>query len=44
MVTWQAVTAYDPESAVGGDVAELQGLLGGLGYQLPDDGIYGYYN
>ncbi len=34
--------AYDPESAVGGaDVAELQGLLGGLGYQLPDDGIYG---
>jgi peptidoglycan hydrolase-like protein with peptidoglycan-binding domain len=34
--------AYDRESAVGGaDVAELQGLLGSLGYQLPDDGIYG---
>jgi peptidoglycan hydrolase-like protein with peptidoglycan-binding domain len=33
---------YDRESAVGGaDVAELQGLLGSLGYQLPDDGIYG---
>ena len=33
---------YDPKSAVGGaDVAELQGLLGGLGYQLPDDGLYG---
>ena len=25
----------------GADVVELQGLLGGLGYQLPDDGIYG---
>ncbi len=34
--------AYDPDSAIAGsDVAELQGLLGGLGYQLPDDGIYG---
>lgn len=34
--------AYDPESALGGaDVAELQGLLGGLGYQLPNDGSYG---
>ncbi len=34
--------AYDPDSAIAGsDVAELQGLLGGLGYQLPDDGTYG---
>ena len=34
--------AYDPESLMAGaDVVELQGLLGGLGYQLPDDGIYG---
>ena len=34
--------AYVPGSAVAGaDVTELQGLLCGLGYQLPDDGIYG---
>ena len=34
--------AYDPGSLVAGaDVGELQDLLGGLGYQLPDDGIYG---
>jgi peptidoglycan hydrolase-like protein with peptidoglycan-binding domain len=25
----------------GADVAELQGLLSGLGYKLPDDGVYG---
>ncbi len=34
--------AYDPDSAIAGsDVAQLQGLLGGLGYQLHEDGIYG---
>ena len=34
--------AYDPESAIGGtDVAELHGSLADLGYQLPDDGLYG---
>jgi peptidoglycan hydrolase-like protein with peptidoglycan-binding domain len=34
--------AEDPKSAVAGsDVAELQGPTDGLGYRLPEDGIYG---